>query len=108
MNTKEEAAKVGKTLSRYAITHDYSVYQAAEDGFIAGAKYALNNQWISIKDKLPVIEKGMKYKNVFIHYLDGTICAGFYSDTFYDWGGNTLPSGIDYWMEIPKSERETT
>ena len=43
MDINKEAVKVAKTLSRYAITHEYSTYQAAEDGFIAGAKYELEN-----------------------------------------------------------------
>ena len=108
MNIKKEAVKVAKTLSRYAITHDYSVFQAAEDGFVAGAKWALENQWIDVKDELP-----QYYKTVLIKYNS----SPFYRTAWLsvgDGGGyiwaicNTniiIPNkNVIAWMPIPKME----
>lgn len=95
MNTKEEAAKVAKTLSRYAITHEYSTYQAAEDGFIAGAKYVSENRWNNINDRSVSMENIPPERILLL--LDDGDCI-MYNDL-----EKHTPFGlVTHWMEIPK------
>ena len=101
MNTKEEAAKVGKTLSRYAITHDYSVYQAAEDGFIAGAKYALENQWNDINDR-SVSMQNIPSERILLLLDDGDCIM------YNDLERHTPFGLVTHWMETPKNKGEET
>lgn len=76
------------------------IIEAAESGFIDGAAFALSNQWISTKERLPE-----QHQLVIIHlrstgpkhnlacYLNETW------NTMYDY---YLNNEVDLWMPIPK------
>ena len=71
--------------------------------FKNGAEYALENQWISVKDKLPKINELGYSDNVFIHGGGGYVGSAYFEDNkFYSWVGNDVIIGVDYWMPIPE------
>ena len=87
-----------------------------EESFIAGYKYALENQWISVKDDLPykhkelVIEDSMPYTE---KVLTTNITGKFFVDYMikfcdgWEWDSDSnifLPEELKtlYWMPIPK------
>ena len=68
-----------------------------------GAKYALENQWISVKDELPKIGDDGYSDNIFIHGSGGYVGSAYFEDNkFYSWIGDDEIIGIDYWMPIPE------
>ena len=77
--------------------------------FLEGAKFALENQWISVEDDLPCNHKELmvteEYScNVFIACKDGYVSSDFIIKGFnkWYWNGDYDP---DYWMfppELPK------
>lgn len=71
--------------------------------FARGAEYALENQWISVKDKLPKISKLGYSDDILIHSEDGSMYISYFEDNkFYSWGKHEDILGVDYWMPIPK------
>ena len=74
--------------------------------FLAGAKFALNNQYISVEDDLPcnhkelICKNGTSTKRVIVieeggYFLDHMVL----SNNEWDWAYATIPS---YWMPIPE------
>ena len=71
--------------------------------FKNGAEYALENQWISVKNELPKISKLGYSDDILIHSVDGSIYISYFEDNkFYSWGKHEDILGVDYWMPIPK------
>ena len=71
--------------------------------FARGAEYALENQWISVKDELPKIGDDGYSDNIFIHGSGGYVGSAYFEDNkFYSWIGDDEIIGIDYWMPIPE------
>ena len=78
--------------------------------FLEGAKFALENQFINIKDDLPCNHKelirknGSSTKRVIViedegYFLDHMV----FSNNEWDWTYATIPS---HWMPIPKWPKE--
>ena len=85
-------------------------YEKLYPVFIEGAEYALENQWISVKDDLPCNHKELvefnrftnKYSTKFVLVIDSN---GFVQLTFmeydkYSWIWNRWE--VLYWMPIPE------
>ena len=71
--------------------------------FARGAEYALENQWISVKDELPKIGDDGYSDNIFIHGSGGYVGSAYFEDNkFYSWIGDDEIIGVDYWMPIPE------
>ena len=71
--------------------------------FKNGAEYALENQWISVKDELPKIGDDGYSDNIFIHGSGGYVGSAYFEDNkFYSWIGDDEIIGVDYWMPIPE------
>ena len=78
--------------------------------FIEGAEYALENQWISVKDDLPCNHKELvefnrltnKYSTKFILVIDSNGCVQltFMECDRYAWIWNRWE--VLYWMPIPE------
>ena len=78
-------------------------FREIEIAFKEGAKYALENQWISVKDKLPKINELGYSNNVFVHGSGGYAGSAYFEDNkFYSWIGDDEIIGVDYWMPIPE------
>ena len=79
----------------------FAHYAVRRNGFLAGAEYALENQWISVKEGLP--EKGTKvfaqdkYGNCSVSYLNEK--NSWRSDDGYE-------IIVAYWMPIPKLNKD--
>ena len=77
--------------------------------FLEGAKFALENQWISINEDLPYNHKELIHSN----YTDRVLVSsrnGFSEVAFMCiiedvWEWNTLMQ-VSYWMPIPKLPKE--
>ena len=74
--------------------------------FLEGAKFAMNNQWISVDEDLPCNHKELIRKNGFdtkrvIVIEDGSYHFDrmVFSNNEWDWAYATIPS---HWMPIPK------
>lgn len=74
--------------------------------FLEGAKFALENQWISVKDDLPCNHKelirknGLDTKRVIVVEDDGYFLDRMvFSNNEWDWAYATIPS---HWFPIPK------
>ena len=76
--------------------------------FLEDAKFALENQWISVKDYLPKQDEEVIvlcdefntapcYKISFGHIVDKTICK--------DYNGWNIPNVV-YWFPMPKLPKE--
>ena len=84
--------------------------------FLEGAKFALNNQWISVKDKLPCDEKDLviefikgvelRTKKVVVLLEDGFIYATYmYNFLPYGWHWN-INNVVTHWLPIPEPPKE--
>ena len=79
-----------------------------ESGFIAGAEYAISNQWISVEDVLPeydeavlVIDKtGIEETGVYFNHRSNNPMVKTYENGFCDIG----MSEVMYWCEVPEFE----
>ena len=92
-------------------------YGKLAPAFLEGAKFALENQFISVKDDLPcnheallVTQGGTQTIKVITAYEDGDFSSDFMiKDSFNDnwdwncWNGHYAP---DYWMIPPKLPKE--
>jgi hypothetical protein len=71
--------------------------------FKNGAEYALENQWISVKERLPEITELECSDDIFIHGSGGYVGSAYFEDNkFYSLIGDDNILGVDYWMPIPK------
>ena len=79
-------------------------YRKLAPAFLEGAKFALENQWISVEDDLPRQDEEVivlcgdsntapNYKISFGHIVDKTICK--------DYNGWNIPNVV-YWFPMPK------
>ena len=77
--------------------------------FLEGAKFALENQFINVKDDLPcnheelIRKNGSSTKRVIViedegYFLDRMV----FSNNEWDWAYATIPS---HWMSIPKLQK---
>ena len=75
-----------------------------EESFIAGYKYALNNQWINIKDELPKLDENGLSCDVFVYCSDKSIKVSYFSyyKEFINPEGFDVIDNVEYWMPIPK------
>lgn len=73
--------------------------------FLEGAKFALENQWISVKEDLPCNHKELLYsdtltKSVIIRNLDGSITLSLmYLNVEWKWMSEDNPT---HWFPIPE------
>ena len=97
----EEAAKdyADLNVTKFPDSRDFEsgLYIGGQDGFIAGAKWSLNNQWVNINVNLPIdCEPVLGIKDGFyplvVRYDSSERC--FKS---VEWN----EVDIDYWMPIP-------
>lgn len=88
--------------NRIAEANDNAEAYDFSGAFIAGAEFALNNQWVSTKERLPKEEFDDGYKFVFVRVKidDDT----FYYDSDYIRNGKweLHDEEITHWMKIPK------
>ena len=83
--------------------------------FLEGAKFALENQWISVKDDLPCNHEeliitncyydGKETINVITINKRGVVNENFmiFYDNKWEWGFSTAPC---YWFPIPELPKE--
>ena len=78
--------------------------------FLEGAKFALENQFINVKDDLPCNHKelirknGLSTKRVIVIEDDGYFLDRMvFSNNEWDWTYATIPS---HWMPIPKPPKD--
>lgn len=74
--------------------------------FIEGAKFALENQWISVTDRLPEIEKDGLSKKVLVVSNKGKIDFSRYDYDMEGWISPILDIVFTNWMPIPKFSKE--
>ena len=82
------------------------------DAFKEGARLALENQWISVKDDLPCNHKELLKdddytKEIIIYTVNGYIIISNMYKSDENWHFNSLYS-VKYWMLIPKLPKEET
>lgn len=110
MNTIEKLHDQALTEARkYIKTRNLSIiYEAAYGrGYIAGAKYVMDHQWISVKDELPKPPKGEDI--LVIARSDDLIYIASYADDGWivDFEGKSIKCNfIKYWMPIPELTKE--
>lgn len=84
-------------------------YGKLAPAFIEGAKFALENQWISVEDDLPcnheeLLEEKWQTKKVFVIKALGFFDICYMQKINGKW---RLPyKSIEYWMPIPKLPKE--
>ena len=84
-------------------------YGKLAPAFLEGAMFALDNQWISIKDDLPCNHEELLYsstltKSVIIRNLDGSITLSLmYLDVEWKWMSEDNPT---HWFPIPDLPKE--
>ena len=71
-------------------------FREIEIAFKEGAKYALENQWISVKDKLPDDKQ-----KCLVHLKCGAILSSVYF-SLSKYFMNDDANEADYWMPIPE------
>ena len=76
--------------------------------FLAGAKWALSHQWISVKDKLPLVEKSIGEEMWSMAVLVRTPKGGVYIDKYVFHHETWLNNGnfVSYWMPFPEFSEE--
>ena len=84
-------------------------YGKLAPAFIEGARFALENQWISVKDDLPcnheeLLKNSTLTKSVIIRNPDRSINFSFmYLNAEWKWMEEDKPT---YWMPIPEVSKE--
>ena len=77
--------------------------------FLEGAKFALENQWISVEDDLPcnheeLLNNDTLTKSVIIRNSDGSITFSLmYLDVEWKWMSGDNPT---HWLPIPELSKE--
>lgn len=80
--------------------------EAAKRGFMAGARFALSNQWISVDEALPeyeedvlVIDKlGVEDTGYYFNHRSNNPIVKTYKNGFCDIGFEE----VEYWMPVPE------
>ena len=69
--------------------------------FIEGAKFALENQWISVTDRIPEIEKDGLSKKVLVVSAKGKIDFSRYDYDMGEWISPVPDIEFTHWMPLP-------
>ena len=101
--TEDELRKIANNL-KYNIGCIHSNPRLMiEESFISGYKYSLENQWISVKDKLPISDENGFSDDVFVYCSDKCIKVSHFSNKeFINPEGFDVIDNVEYWMPIPK------
>lgn len=78
--------------------------------FVAGANFALQNQWLGVKEALPQNEESNLSENVIVRTDTGSIYYAYYHYYLKGWFSVDRSVRIDYvthWMPIPILEGGT-
>ena len=73
---------------------------------IEGAEFALNNQWISVNERLPPEEKDGLSIKVLVVSTKGKIDFSRYDYNMKGWISPVLDIIFTHWREIPKPPKE--
>lgn len=76
--------------------------QLAFGDFIKGARWALQNQWISVDEALPPKEDNDSSITVLVHCQKGWCGIDYYRYKYGEWLNNG--DSVTHWMEIPSLE----
>ena len=74
--------------------------------FIEGAKYALENQWISVNERLPPEEKDGLSIKVLVVSTKGKIDFSRYDYNMKGWISPVLDIIFTHWFPIPEPPKE--
>lgn len=74
--------------------------------FIEGAEFALNNQWISVNERLPPEEKDGLSIKVLVVSTKGKIDFSRYDYNMKGWISPVLDIIFTHWMPIPELPKE--
>ena len=74
--------------------------------FLEGAKFALENQWIRVTDRLPEIEKDGLSIKVLVVSNKGKIHFSRYDYEMEGWISPNLDISFTHWMPIPELPKE--
>ena len=74
--------------------------------FIEGARFALNNQWINVNERLPPEEKDGLSIKVLVVSTKGKIDFSRYDYDMKGWISPVLDIIFTHWREIPKPPKE--
>ena len=81
-------------------------YGKLAPAFIEGAEFALNNQWISVNERLPPEEKDGLSIKVLVVSTKGKIDFSRYDYNMKGWISPVLDIIFTHWIEIPKPPKE--
>ena len=81
-------------------------YGKLAPAFIEGAKFALNNQWISVNERLPPEEKDGLSIKVLVVSTKGKIDFSRYDYDMKGWISPVLDIIFTHWFPIPKPPKE--
>ena len=74
--------------------------------FLEGARFALENQWISVNERLPPEEKDGLSIKVLVVSTKGKIDFSRYDYDMKGWISPVLDIIFTHWREIPKPPKE--
>ena len=74
--------------------------------FLEGAEFALNNQWISVNERLPPEEKDGLSIKVLVVSTKGKIDFSRYDYNMGGWISNVLDITFTHWMFLPELPKE--
>ena len=81
-------------------------YGKLAPAFLEGAKFALENQWISVNERLPPEEKDGLSIKVLVVSTKGKIDFSRYDYDMKGWISPVLDIIFTHWREIPKPPKE--
>ena len=81
-------------------------YGKLAPAFIEGAEFALNNQWISVNERLPPEEKDGLSIKVLVVSTKGKIDFSRYDYDTKGWISPVLDIIFTHWREIPEPPKE--
>ena len=81
-------------------------YGKLAPAFIEGARFALNNQWINVNERLPSEEKDGLSIKVLVVSTKGKIDFSRYDYDTKGWISSVLDIIFTHWREIPKRPKE--
>ena len=79
--------------------------------FLEGAKFALENQWISVEDDLPcnheeLLDAKYKTKEVLVLKFGGFPDVDYMLKVNGEWRWFTYTASIEFWMPVPVLSKE--
>ena len=81
-------------------------YGKLAPAFIEGAEFALNNQWISVNERLPPEEKDRLSIKVLVVSTKGKIDFSRYDYNMKGWISPVLDIIFTHWFLIPEPPKE--